>query len=84
MYLDSRSTQSESDVWLIDSGDSFHMTPHKEWFYEYERYNGNVFLGDESPNKIIGCGRVKLFLNDRRIKTLPSVFHILGLARNLI
>ena len=60
------------------------MTPHREWFYEYEKYNGNVFLGDDLPKKITGRGRVKLFLNDGRIKTLPSVLHIPGLARNLI
>jgi hypothetical protein len=30
------------------------MTPHREWFYEYERYDGgNVFLGDESTTIII-------------------------------
>ena len=67
MYLDSTSTQSESDVWLVDLGASFHMTPHREWFSEYEKYNGNVFLGDDSPNKITGRGRVKLLLNDGRI-----------------
>ena len=32
----------------------------------------------------MGCGRVKLLLNDGRIKTLPGMLHILGLARNLI
>ena len=31
-----------------------------------------------------GHGRVKLFLNNGRIKILPGVLHILGLARNLI
>ena len=80
----STGTQSKSDFWLIASGVSFHMTPHREWFYEYERYNGNVFLGDESPKKITGHGRVKLFLNYGRIKTLPGVLHIPSLARNLI
>ena len=60
------------------------MNPHKEWFYEYERYNGNVFLGDDSPKKITGRGRVKLLLNDGMIKTLPGVLHIPYLARNLI
>ena len=60
------------------------MTPHREWFSKYEKYNRNVFLGDDSPKKIMGRGRVKLLLNDRRIRTLPSVLHIPGLARNLI
>ena len=84
MYLASTGTQLECDFWLIDSGASFHMTPHREWFYEYEKYNGNVFLGDDSPKKTMGHGRVKLLLNDGRIKTLPGVLRIPGLARNLI
>ena len=60
------------------------MTPHRKWFFEYEKYNGNVFLGDDSPKNIMGCGRVKLLLNDGRIRTLPSVLHIPDLAGNLI
>ena len=60
------------------------MTPHREWFFEYEKYNGNVFLGDDSPKKIMGRGRVKLLLNDGRIRSLPGVLHIPSLARNLI
>ena len=60
------------------------MTPQREWFYEYEMYNRNVFLGDDSPKKITGRGRVKFFLNDGRIQTLLGVLHIPGLSRNLI
>jgi hypothetical protein len=70
---------------LVDSGASFHMSPHREWFCEYERYDGgNVFLGDDSTTRIIGRGKFKLRLIDGRIRTLLSVFHILGLAKNLI
>ena len=82
MYLDSIGTQSKHDYWLIASGVSFHMNPHEEWFYEYEKYNGNVFLGDDSPKKNIGRQRVNLLLNDGRIKTLPGVLHIPSLAKN--
>jgi hypothetical protein len=61
------------------------MTPHREWFFEYEKYDGgDVFLGDESTTKIMGRGRVKLLLKDGRIRTLPGVFHIPKLARSLI
>ena len=82
--MDSIGSHLECELWLSDSSASFHMTPHGEWFYEYEKYNGNVFLGDDSPNKIIGHGRVKFLLNDGSIKTLPGVLHISGLSRNLI
>ena len=61
------------------------MTPHREWFYEYEEYNGGyLYLGDDSPTNIIGRGRIKLKMKDGRIKTLPGVLHILNLERNLI
>ena len=85
VYLASTSTHAEHDVWLIDSGASYHMTPHKEWFFEYEKYDGgDVFLGDDSTTKIMGRGRVKLLLKDGRIRTLPGVLHIPKLARSLI
>jgi hypothetical protein len=85
VYLDSSSTHVDHEAWLVDSSASFHMTLHREWLCEYERYDGgNVFLGDDSTTRIIGRGRVKLRLIDGRIRTLPSVLHIPGLAKNLI
>ena len=49
VYLASSSTHSCHDAWLIDSGACFHMTPHREWFCEYESYDGgDVLLGDDS------------------------------------
>jgi hypothetical protein len=61
------------------------MNPHRGWFCEYERYDGgNVFLGDESTTRIIGQGKVKLRLIYGRIRTLPGVLQIPGLAINLI
>ena len=75
MYLNSISTQLESDDWLIDPDTSFHVTTHREWFCEYESYDGgDIFLGDDSSYKIIGRGRVKVRFRDGRVKTLPGVF----------
>ena len=55
MYLDSSRTHVGHDTWLVDLDASFHMNPHREWFCEYERYDGgNVFLGDDSTTIIIG------------------------------
>jgi hypothetical protein len=37
------------------------MNPHREWFSEFEKYDGcDVFLGDDLIAKIMGHGRVKL------------------------
>jgi hypothetical protein len=81
----STGTHADHDVWLIDSGASYHMTPHREWLCEYEKYDGgDVFLGDDSIAKIMGCGRVKLLLKDGRIRNVLGVLHIPKLARSLI
>jgi hypothetical protein len=85
VYLASSSTHAYHEAWLVESGASFHMTPHKECLCEYERYDeGNVFLEDGSTTKIIGLGKFKLRLIDGRIRKLPGVLHIPGLARDLI
>ena len=71
VYLASTDNHSEREIWLIDSSASCHMTPHRESFCEYEKYNGgDVFLGDNSTITTIGFRRVKLHLNDGMIITL--------------
>jgi hypothetical protein len=85
VYLASTGTHANRDVWLINSGASYHMTPHKEWLSEYEKYDGgDVFLGYYSTSKIMERGRVTLMLKDGRIITLPGVLHIPKLVRSLI
>jgi hypothetical protein len=85
VYLASSSKHTDHEAWLVDTGASFHMTPHREWLSEYERYDGgNVFLGDDSTTRIIGRGKVKLRLLYGSIRTLPGVLHIPKLAKNLI
>ena len=80
----SSSTHVDHEAWLIDSGASFHFTPHREWFCEYEKYDGgDVFLGDDRKARIIGRGKVKLKLQGGRVR-ISGVLHIPTLARNLI
>ena len=40
--------------WVLDSGASFHVTPHKEWFVS----KGHVQLGNGYPCDILGVGDV--------------------------
>ena len=45
-------THADHDARLIESSASFHMNPHREWFCQYEKYNGtNVFLEDNLTTK---------------------------------
>jgi len=85
VYLASSSTHADHEAWLIDSGASFHFTPHRKWFFEYEKYDGcDVFLGDDKKARIIGRGKLKLKLQGGRFRTLLSVLHIPALARHMI
>lgn len=70
---------------MIDSGASFHFTPHRDWFCEYKEYNGgDVFLWDEKKARIVGHGKFKLELKGGRIRILLGVLHIPTLAGNRI
>eukprot|EP00253_Pinus_taeda_P031125 PITA_31125 len=85
VYLASSSTHVDHEAWLIDSGASFHFTLHREWFCEYEKYDGGyVFFGDERKSRIVGRRKVKLKLQGGRVRTLPGVLHIPTLSRNMI
>jgi len=79
------STHVNHEAWLIELDASFHFTPHREWFGEYEKYDGgDVFLGDDRKARIVVHGKLKLKLQGGRFRTLLGVFHILALVRNLI
>ena len=85
VYLASSSTHVDHEAWLIDSGASFLFTPHREWFYEYEKYDGgDVFLGDDRKARNVVRGKVKLKFQGGRLRTLSGVLHIPSLARNMI
>lgn len=44
LYLDSSSTSVDDDACLIDLGACFRMTPYRELFCKYERYDENAII----------------------------------------
>jgi hypothetical protein len=53
------------------------MTPQKDWFFEYEKYNGgDAFLVYDLIAKIIRHRRVKVLLKNRRIGNHIGVLQI--------
>jgi hypothetical protein len=47
------------DSWVVDSGASFHATPHRKYFQDYVQGDfGQVYLGDDKPCKIVGKGKI--------------------------
>ncbi|MCO5606974.1 hypothetical protein L7F22_061165 [Adiantum nelumboides] len=70
--------------WIVDSGASFHVTPHKEWFSSYENRHGMVRLGNNYACDIIGAGDIKLSLPNGSIFTLTNVRHVPKLTTSFI
>lgn len=69
----------------MDSGCSYHMTPQRHWFQNYQAINGGkVLLGNDHECGVMGIGDIKLKLHDGTCRTLTSVRHVPDLKRNLI
>ena len=63
LSLDSAQLVATDDLimhdWILDSGASFHVTPHKEWFSTYDPpCKARVCLGNDYACEIIGVGDV--------------------------
>ena len=76
---------SPSHTWLLDSGASFHVTPHREWFTCYEAKSlGKVRLGDSHQCDVIGIGDISMHFSDGSHLTIKDVRHVPQLARSLL
>ena len=74
-----------TDAWVLDSGCSYHMTPHREWFNSFKSGDfGYVYLGDDKPCIIKGMGQVKIALDDGGVRTLSQVRYVPEVKKNLI
>jgi hypothetical protein len=74
-----------SESWVVDSGASFHATPHRKHFLDYVQGDfGQVHLGDDAPCKIVGMGKVKIKQCNGNQWLLKEVRHVLDLRKNLI
>ena len=57
------SLESVDNSWVLDSGASFHATPHRGYFIDNVPGNFElVYLGDNEPFQIVGKGKVKIKL----------------------
>ena len=69
----------------MDSGASFHITPHREIIQNYVVGNfGKVYLADGSTLDVVGMGDVRILLPNGSVWLLEKVRHIPELRRNLI
>ena len=69
----------------MDSGASFHVTPHHEWFTSYDaKITGRVCLGNDHACEIKGVGDVKLKFQQGSTFILKNVQHVPQLTKSLI
>jgi hypothetical protein len=73
------------ESWVVDSGASFHATPHRKHFLYYVQGDfGQVHLGDDARCKIVGIGKVKIKQRNGNQWLLKEVRHVPDLRKNLI
>ena len=57
------SLESVDDSWVLDSGASFHATPHTSYFIDYVQGDfGLFYVGDNETCEIVRKGKVKIKL----------------------
>ena len=79
------SVSSPLDSWVLDSGASFHTTPHQNILQNYVAGDyGVVYLADGEPLRIIGVGDVEIKLPNNSTWRLQQVRHVPELKKNLI
>ena len=76
---------SPGDVWILDSGCTYHMCPSRDWFASYQSIDGGVVLmGNNMSCKVVGIGTVRIKMHDGIVRTLKDVRHVPDLKKNLI
>ena len=73
----SPATTSGKDVdddWVLDSGCTFHMCPHRDWFVTYEPVDTKIVLmGNDTECKVARIGTMQIKTHDGMVRTLSKV-----------
>ena len=78
-------TIASFDDWILDTGCTYHMCPHKERFFKFEEVDGGVvYMGSGDVSYITGMSSIQLRNHDGSIRVLIDVRYVLKLKKNLI
>ena len=69
---------TQSDRWMLDSGATHHITPHRSDFSSYTPQTGSVCLGDKSAQDQVSIGSVIVRSPQGCIITLSNVLYVSG------
>ncbi|KAA0067607.1 retrotransposon protein, putative, Ty1-copia subclass [Cucumis melo var. makuwa] len=73
------------DAWIMDSGCTFHMTPHRDFLTNFQKGDGGkVLLGDNGICDVKRTGSVQIATHDEMVRILTNVRYVPKLKRNLI
>ena len=79
------SLTTQDSNWVIDSGVSFHITSHSNFFTSYRICDfGKVRMGNGDVSKIVGIGDICLETSIRNKLVLKDVRHVPNIRLNLI
>ena len=77
--------QNGGQEWILDSGASFHVTPHRSWFSTYDSSRrGSSHLGNDYVCDIFGAGDVQFTFPNGSTFLLKNVRHVPKLTKSLI
>ena len=76
----------DTTEWLLDTGATHHMTPQKRWLRDYKQLPSGmrVYLGNNHFLTAVGVGNLYVTLPSGVRVTIPDIYHIPGLSRNIL
>jgi len=77
--------QEVDNEWIMDTGCSFHMTPRRDWFVEFdESQTGRVKMANQTYSEIKGIGSIRIQNDDNTTVLLKNVRYVPSMSKNLI
>nr|GEW52879.1 Gag-Pol polyprotein [Tanacetum cinerariifolium] len=75
-----------ADVWVFDTGATFHMTARREWFHQYKPISegGSMYNCNDHKLKVIGIRSIMVKMHDGTVRTIWDVRYMKGLKKNLL
>ena len=79
------STTQVDDEWIMDLAYTYHMTPRKEFLFNFQEVNGGkVLMGNDQACSVTGIGLVMFQLWDGSFRVVEGVRLVPKLRRNLL
>jgi hypothetical protein len=72
-------------LWVLDSGNSYHVMSNKEWFATYKPGDfGAVYQVDGAPQRIMGMRDIEIKTQDGHQLVIQDVTYVPRTRRNFI